>query len=149
VDEMEDQEDYSPEELAFMEEEVMDADIAGLMGRRYMQHPKMLEAIAQTKKPGDAALIVAQTAIETRQKLLQNGYPFASPRIWASDNGVVPELVEAYGKMASAMGKDFDPESIKKEAFRILTKYDEAGQKVKGGGQKKATKPPGGSALGD
>lgn len=120
-----------PDELAFMQEELMDADIAGTMGRLYLSNPKMQPAIQQgAKNPKAAALAISQTLIETRNKMLSKGYPF-SQRIWTAENGVLPEMVETFARMAALDGKKIDSKFMAethKEAKKLLKKFDKAGQ---------------------
>ncbi len=120
-----------PDEMAFMQEELMDADIAGTMGRLYLSNPKMQPAIQQgSKNPKAAALAISQTLIETRNKMLSKGYPF-SQRIWTAENGVLPEMVETFARMASLDGKKIDSKFMAethKEALKLLKRFDKAGQ---------------------
>lgn len=123
-------EDIHPDELAFMQEELTDADVAGTMGRLYLSNPKMQPAIREgSKNPKAAALAIGQTLIETRNKLLSKGYPF-SQRIWTAENGVLPEMIETFAHMAKLDGKELDSKfksETHKEALGILKKFDKAG----------------------
>ncbi len=116
--------ELTAEDMAFLEEELLDTDLASAVAGRYLEHPDVLKAVAQQPTAPVWGMCIAKIIIEVRTKFMEKGMEL-SDRIWTQKDGVAAELSSKASEIsANEMGAEVDPEEVYQETVKTLSQYE-------------------------